>query len=91
VVLPLRGADPSLEACLKGLFAQDYPAYQVRIVIDSADDPAQTLVARALAEAGPRAAAVHVETRRLLGTDCSANFGPRVPAGRCPRPGACPV
>ena len=53
VLLPLRGADPSLEACLKGLLAQDYPTYQVHIVIDSAEDPAQAVVARVLAEAGP--------------------------------------
>jgi cellulose synthase/poly-beta-1,6-N-acetylglucosamine synthase-like glycosyltransferase len=74
VVLPLRGADPSLDACLKGLLAQDYPAYRVHIVIDSAEDPAQAPVARMLAEAAPGAAAVHVETRRLLGTDCSAKL-----------------
>jgi Glycosyl transferase family 21 len=74
VVLPLRGADPSLEACLKGLLAQDYPAYGVHIVIDSAEDPAQALVARLLADAGPRAAIVQVETRRSLGTECSAKL-----------------
>jgi glycosyltransferase involved in cell wall biosynthesis len=74
VLLPLRGADPSLEACLKGLLAQDYPAYRVHIVIDSDDDPAQAVVARAIAGAGDRAASVHVETRRILGTDCSAKM-----------------
>jgi cellulose synthase/poly-beta-1,6-N-acetylglucosamine synthase-like glycosyltransferase len=74
VLLPLRGADPSLEACLKGLLAQDYPAYRVHIVIDSDEDPAQAAVARVLAEVGDRAATVHVETRRILGTDCSAKL-----------------
>jgi hypothetical protein len=74
VLLPLRGADPSLDACLKGLLAQDYPAYRVHIVIDSADDPAQAVVARVLSEAGPSAASMHVETRRILGTDCSAKL-----------------
>jgi cellulose synthase/poly-beta-1,6-N-acetylglucosamine synthase-like glycosyltransferase len=74
VLLPLRGADPSLEACLKGLLAQDYPAYRVHIVIDSDEDPAQAVVARVLAEAGSRAARVHVETRRILGSDCSAKL-----------------
>ena len=39
VLLPLRGADPSLEACLKGLLAQDYPTYQIHIVIDSDGRP----------------------------------------------------
>ena len=74
VLLPLRGADPSLEACLKGLLAQDYPAYRVHVVIDSDEDPAQAVVARILAAAGPAAASVHVETRRILGTDCSAKL-----------------
>ncbi len=74
VLLPLRGADPSLEACLKGLLAQDYPAYRAYVVIDSAEDPAQAVVARVLDDAGPRAASVHVETRRVLGTDCSAKL-----------------
>jgi Glycosyltransferase like family 2 len=74
VLLPLRGADPSLEACLKGLLAQDYPAYRVHIVIDSDEDPAQAVVARILADAGPLAAAVHVETRRILGSECSAKL-----------------
>jgi Glycosyltransferase like family 2 len=74
VLLPLRGADPSLEACLKGLMAQDYLPYRVHIVIDSAEDPAQAVVARVLSEAGPGAASMHVETRRILGTDCSAKL-----------------
>jgi hypothetical protein len=74
VLLPLRGADPSLEACLKGLLAQDYPAYRVHIVIDSAEDPAWTVVARVLAGAGPNAASVHVETLRVVRTDCSAKL-----------------
>jgi GT2 family glycosyltransferase len=74
VVLSLRGADPSLEDCLKGLLAQDYPAYRVHIVIDSEEDPAQVAVVRLLADAGPRAARVHVETRRILGETCSAKL-----------------
>ena len=37
VVLPLRGADPSIEHCLAGLLHQNYPSYSVHIVIDSAD------------------------------------------------------
>jgi hypothetical protein len=74
VVLPLRGADPSLEACLKGLLAQDYPAYGAYVVIDSAEDPAQAVVARVLDGAGARAASVHVETLRVLGTHCSAKL-----------------
>jgi cellulose synthase/poly-beta-1,6-N-acetylglucosamine synthase-like glycosyltransferase len=39
VILCLRGADPSLEACLNGLFHQDYPDYSVRVVVDHLADP----------------------------------------------------
>jgi cellulose synthase/poly-beta-1,6-N-acetylglucosamine synthase-like glycosyltransferase len=44
VLLPLRGADPSLAACLRGLLNQDYPRYDLRIIIDSREDPAWNLV-----------------------------------------------
>src|SRR5438034_3502070 len=54
VVLAVRGADPSLTACLQGLLEQDYPHYQIRIIIDSAEDPAWTLVHQILGrEGGP--------------------------------------
>jgi glycosyltransferase involved in cell wall biosynthesis len=44
VLLPIRGADPSLAGCLRGLLNQDYPHYEIRIIIDSLKDPAWTLV-----------------------------------------------
>lgn len=44
VLLPLRGADPSLSRCLEGLLSQDYPDYEVRIIIDHPDDPAWEVV-----------------------------------------------
>jgi hypothetical protein len=50
VILPLRGADPSLHGCLRGLLEQDYPRYSLRIVIDSLTDPAWDLVPQFLAE-----------------------------------------
>jgi glycosyl transferase family 2 len=52
VLLPLRGADPSLRDCLRGLLRQDYPRYSVRVVVDSPEDPAWEFVRAALAE-GP--------------------------------------
>ena len=51
VILPLRGADPSLQACLEALLEQDYPDYQVHAVLDSKEDPAWPLVT-SLAEGG---------------------------------------
>jgi cellulose synthase/poly-beta-1,6-N-acetylglucosamine synthase-like glycosyltransferase len=64
VILPLRGADPLLESCLAGVLAQDYPAYQVHIVIDSAQDSSQAMVARVLARGHTRNAQVHVSILR---------------------------
>ena len=49
VILPLRGADPSLRACLAALLDQDYPDYHVHAVLDSREDPAWSMVT-ALAE-----------------------------------------
>ena len=46
VLLPLRGTDPHLEQCLGSLFTQDYPDYEVSIVIDSASDPSGSIVSR---------------------------------------------
>jgi cellulose synthase/poly-beta-1,6-N-acetylglucosamine synthase-like glycosyltransferase len=48
VILCLRGADPFLSNCLQGLVSQNYPNYQVRIVVDSQEDPALDVVAKAL-------------------------------------------
>jgi glycosyltransferase involved in cell wall biosynthesis len=48
VVLALRGRDASLPDCLAGLFAQDYPRYRVRVVVDNAQDPAMEVVEQAM-------------------------------------------
>lgn len=62
VVLKLRGADPYLSDCLRGLIHQDYPRYQVRIMVDSDEDPAWPVVHRVLGESP----AEHVEVRSLV-------------------------
>ena len=49
VILPTRGADPSLADCLETLLNLDYPHYDIRIVVDSEDDPAWGVVRDALA------------------------------------------
>src|SRR5579862_9174839 len=63
VVLSVRGADPSLLDCLRRLLQQDYPDYEVFIVIDSENDPAWEILQPILAE--PCGARVHL---RVLGT-----------------------
>ncbi|HEY4761846.1 MAG TPA: glycosyltransferase family 2 protein, partial [Thermoguttaceae bacterium] len=40
IVLCLRGRDPFLEKCLESLLKQDYPDYQLHVIIDNRQDPA---------------------------------------------------
>ncbi len=40
VILCLRGADPSLTDCFAGLASQEYPKYDLHIVVDHPSDPA---------------------------------------------------
>jgi GT2 family glycosyltransferase len=53
VILCLRGTDPFLKDCLRGVLNQDYPDYQVRIVVDSSSDPAHLVLNEVLAEMRP--------------------------------------
>ena len=48
VILAMRGADPFLIRCLEGLGQQDYPQYDVKIIIDSEEDPAADVVKKFL-------------------------------------------
>jgi cellulose synthase/poly-beta-1,6-N-acetylglucosamine synthase-like glycosyltransferase len=50
IILCLRGIDPLLTDCLKGIFNQDYPHYQVQIVVDHETDPAWQVVTQFLAQ-----------------------------------------
>ena len=44
ILLALRGGDPFLQDCLDGLARQDYPHYDVFVVIDHPLDPAHEIV-----------------------------------------------
>jgi cellulose synthase/poly-beta-1,6-N-acetylglucosamine synthase-like glycosyltransferase len=48
VILCLRGTDPFLNDCIAGLLNQDYPDYKVRIIVDSAQDPAHRILSQTL-------------------------------------------
>jgi cellulose synthase/poly-beta-1,6-N-acetylglucosamine synthase-like glycosyltransferase len=48
ILLCLRGADPLLKDCLTALSQQDYPDYQVQIVVDHQEDPAWEILNRFL-------------------------------------------
>src|SRR6516162_5459937 len=49
VILCLRGGDPFLSACLNGVLNQDYPDYDVRIVVDAKSDPSWRVAEAAIA------------------------------------------
>lgn len=44
VILSLRGADPFLEKCLHAIAHQNYPNYDIKIIVDSLEDPAWNVV-----------------------------------------------
>ncbi len=44
ILLCLRGADPFLGQCLTRLLDQDYPDYELHVVVDSPKDPSQSIL-----------------------------------------------
>lgn len=62
IILPIKGLDPDLKNCLLQLLRQDYPEYELRIVVHSADDPALSVINAAILESGKTN--VHVEIFR---------------------------
>ena len=74
VVLAVRGPDPFLAKCLTGLLEQDYPDYEVFIVVDCLTDPAWEVVSQVVADCGVTHATVrHLETpRKTCSLKCSS-------------------
>src|SRR5262249_1870383 len=79
-LLCIRGSDPPLSHCLQGLLRQDYPEYDIRIIIDSPDDPAWELVSRVLAREAHAAVQTSVLVNRQ--TRCSLKLSALVQAIR---------
>jgi cellulose synthase/poly-beta-1,6-N-acetylglucosamine synthase-like glycosyltransferase len=65
VILCVRGLDPFFPACLKGLLQQDYPDYEVWIVVDSARDAAWPVVNELAQQSGKHKVHVLALTERL--------------------------
>src|SRR5271166_5021535 len=80
VILPLRGADPSLESCLTGLLNQTYHPYAVYIVVDSSEDPAHAVVERVLARGYSQRVEVHIDVLRAPGEQCSLKVSAQLQA-----------
>ena len=69
VVLCLRGNDPFLPQCIDSVLRQDYPDYEVRLVIDHETDPCVSIVEAALEGLGVDRA--HVDYLRDRRATCS--------------------
>lgn len=52
ILLALRGPDAYLDDCVRSLLKQDYPDYDLHIVVDSEEDPAWAIVNRVIREEG---------------------------------------
>jgi cellulose synthase/poly-beta-1,6-N-acetylglucosamine synthase-like glycosyltransferase len=69
VIRCLRGADPFLPNCLKALLQQDYPQYDLKIVIDSQEDPAWQVAHDTVALSG--ATNVKISPLKIASTACT--------------------
>ncbi len=80
VVLTLRGADPFLDRCLRGVFQQDYPSHEIRVIVDSTSDPAWDVVQSILSEVQPTN--VTVEALEAPASTCSLRMSALLQAYR---------
>lgn len=73
-VLCLRGTDPFLPNCIEALLAQDYPCYDVRIVVDDRSDPAWQVVCDVIERVGADNVSVEalVDRRDTCSLKCSS-------------------
>jgi cellulose synthase/poly-beta-1,6-N-acetylglucosamine synthase-like glycosyltransferase len=69
VILCLRGCDPFLQKCLESILTQDYPDYEVHIVVDRVEDPAWKVAESLVERYGAKRA--HIETLGTRHGTCS--------------------
>jgi cellulose synthase/poly-beta-1,6-N-acetylglucosamine synthase-like glycosyltransferase len=69
VILCLRGADPFLHNCLRSLLQQNYLQYDLKLIIDSQEDPAFKIVTETINELG--ATNVQISILRAVHHNCS--------------------
>lgn len=67
--LPLRGADPCLAEALGSLLNQDYPEFEIRIIVDGETAPARRVVEAVVKSRGARN--VTIEPLRAPSATCS--------------------
>ena len=64
VILCVKGRDARMEDTLRSLFQQDYPDYDVRVIVDSRNDPGWDLVHAVAAETGAKNVYIEALTHR---------------------------
>ncbi|MEX0704432.1 MAG: glycosyltransferase family 2 protein [Planctomycetales bacterium] len=69
VLMPVRGADPHLARGIESVLEQDYPNFELRIVVDSVRDPAWEVASRVVGER--QAEHVFIEELREKRPTCS--------------------
>ncbi|BAY09470.1 glycosyltransferase [Calothrix sp. NIES-2098] len=69
VILCLRGADPYLRQCLRALLRQNYPQYELKVVVDHQDDPAWNIAIETIQKLG--VANVEISSLRNVRNNCS--------------------
>lgn len=74
IILCLRGADPFLDKCLRSLLQQNYPDYQLKLVVDHEDDPSWVTINDIIAECQPVNMDVRVlrQRRETCSLKCSS-------------------
>jgi cellulose synthase/poly-beta-1,6-N-acetylglucosamine synthase-like glycosyltransferase len=68
IALCLRGADPFLSQCLQALLKQNYPNYELKIIVDSLQDPAWEIASKISQQT---AIPVQIEPLRIRHQTCS--------------------
>ena len=69
VILCLRGADPFLPRCLRSLLNQNYPQYDLKLIVDSQKDPAWKIATDTIQQ--ERATNVQISPLRIARQNCS--------------------
>lgn len=69
IILCLRGADPYLAKCLRSLFKQNYPNYDIKLIVDSEEDPAWKIATTTVAE--EKASNVEIQALRERRKNCT--------------------
>lgn len=80
VVLCLRGADPFLPRCLRSLLNQNYPQYDLKLIVDSHEDPAWKIASETITE--QEATNVQISPLRIVRNNCSLKCSSLVQAIR---------